>query len=447
MATKKPTKKPPKQDSLSNSGTAEIPLSRQEIALDTGLLRENALQGRRLLVCVSASIAAYKAADLCSQLSKAGAEVQVVLTEAASQFVGAATFRALTRRPVLIGLFDEPETERIAHIDAAQTADLVIVAPASANVIAKLAHGIADDMLTTCLLATPASTPLIIAPAMNTVMWEHPATRANVELLALRGVHIVQPSYGLLACQDIGTGKLASVDTIMTAILDRLSPLRDLAGYRLLVTAGATREPLDPVRFLSNRSSGKMGFAVAERAARRGADVTLVSGFTTAPLPNGVRNLRVETADEMYAVCMDAIKDFDLFIGAAAVADYTPQEPAQHKIKKSAQTDSETLTLNLRATRDILAAVGAQKRPGQFVVGFAAETADLIDSARRKLHEKNADLIVANDVTRPGAGFDIDTNIVTLIGREIELPLPIMPKRDVADRLLDEIHKMMTAKA
>src|SRR5579884_1981700 len=255
------------------------------------------LAGKRILLGVSGSIAAYKAADLCSRFGKLGADVHVVLTAHAAQFVGPATFRALTRNPVLTDVFDESHARRIAHIDLAQSADLVVVAPASADVLAKMAHGLADDMLTTCLLATPAATPVLVAPAMNTVMWEHPATVSNLETLRTRGVQIVQPGYGVLACQDVGYGKLADVPEIVRAVVDRLAQARDLAGRRFLITAGATREPLDPVRFLSNRSSGKMGYAIAAEAEARGAQVTLVSGFATAPAPQGVKIVRVGSAD------------------------------------------------------------------------------------------------------------------------------------------------------
>lgn len=401
------------------------------------------LAGKTILLGVSGSIAAYKAADLCSQLSKLDAEVHVVLTPNAAQFVGAATFRALTRNPVLSDVFDEPHARRIAHIDLAQSADLVLVAPASADVLAKMAHGIADDMLTTCLLATPAATPLLVAPAMNTVMWEHPATTANVKTLEARGVQIIQPGYGLLACQDVGTGKLADVPDILAAVVDSLAPTQDFAGKRVLITAGATREPLDPVRFLSNRSSGKMGYALALEAARRGAEVTLVSGFATVSPPPGVTLVKAESADAMLAACAERFAGCDLFIAAAAVADYAPETVATEKIKKpdlpaDTRGNQEGLTLRLRRTPDILATLAAQKRIGQTVVGFAAETNDVLANAQKKLTSKRVDLLVANDITQAGAGFDTDTNIVTLLwpdGRQEALP--ILPKAEVAKRIFD----------
>ena len=355
-----------------------------------GTERGISLTGKQLLLGVSGSIAAYKAADLCSRLGKIGIEVHVVLTENAARFVGEATFRALTRNPVLTGVFDEPHARRIAHIDLAQSADLVLVAPASANILGKYAHGIADDMLSTCLLAVPPQTPVLVAPAMNTMMWQHPATMANMTLLSTRGVQIVQPAQGLLACQDVGIGKLADVEEIVQAVLTGLTRLQDLAGRKLLLTAGATREPIDPVRFLSNRSSGKMGFALAEEAARRGADVTVVCGFTTAPVPIGVHLIRVQTADEMLAACAAHFMACDGFIAAAAVADYAPVFVSEQKIKKPDAITQEELTLPLRRTPHILTLLAARKRTGQVVVGFAAETENLLENGRKKARDTAA---------------------------------------------------------
>jgi phosphopantothenoylcysteine decarboxylase/phosphopantothenate--cysteine ligase len=403
------------------------------------------LYGKQILLGVSGSIAAYKAADLCSQLGKLGAEIHVVLTSHAVPFVGAATFRALTRNPVLSDVFDEPHARRIAHIDLAQSADLVLVAPASADLLAKMAHGLADELLTTCLLATPAATPVLVAPAMNTVMWEHPATVVNLQTLQERGVQIVPPGSGLLACQDVGTGKLAEVEEIVRAVVDRLTRPQDFAGRRLLITAGATREPLDPVRFLSNRSSGKMGYAIAAEAAQRGAEVLLVSGFATATPPAGVELVRIGSAEEMQAACAARFPACDLLIAAAAVADYTPEKVALQKIKKpDVAPDEDVLTLRLRRTPHILANLSAMKRPGQVVVGFAAETQDAPANARRKPYASRLDLMVANDVTQAGAGFEGDTNLVTLLwpdGRAEALPL--LPKREVARLLLDAVRPLL----
>lgn len=405
------------------------------------------LTGKKILLGVSGSIAAYKAADICSRLGKQGAQVTVVLTEHAAHFIGAPTLRALTRHPVLTDLFEEPLTERIAHIDLAQSADLILVAPASANILAKMAHGLADDMLSTCLLAAPPSTPLLVAPAMNTVMWDHPATRANLATLQARGVQPVQPGYGVLACQDVGYGKLADVDEIVQAVVDRLTPNRTLEGKRILLTAGATREPLDPVRFLSNRSSGKMGYAVAAEAAARGAEVKLVSGYATVPVPAGVELVRVGSAEEMYRACETCFDDCDLFIAAAAVADYTPETVAPQKIKKEGEEGGgETLTLVLRQTTHILKTLAARKRPGQIVVGFAAETENLLTNALAKLRSRNLDLVVANDVTQAGAGFDTDTNIVTLLWPDGHADaLPLLTKAEVASRLLTALQPLLAA--
>lgn len=401
------------------------------------------LNGRNILLGVTGSIAAYKAADLCSHFGKLGANIHVVLTRNAARFVGESTFRALTRNPVVVDLFDEPVDRRIAHIDLAQSADLVLVAPATANLVARYASGIADDMLTTCLLATPAATPVLIAPAMNTVMWEHPATLTNIAVLQSRGVQIVQPGHGVLACLDTGVGKLADVSEIVKAVLERLAAAQDYSGKRVLVTAGATREPLDPVRFLTNRSSGKMGYAIAAKAAERGAQVTLVSGSASVPVPQGVSIVSVETAEEMCAACVELFPDAHLFIGAAAVADYTPTEYSTNKIKKS-KTD-ERMTITLQRTTDIAAEIGKRKRRGQITVGFAAETEDLLPNAKRKLISKNLDLIVANDVTLEGAGFHVDTNIVTLVWPDGKtLPLPKLSKPETAERLLDAILPLMS---
>lgn len=393
------------------------------------------LTGRKILLGVSGSIAAYKAADIASQLGHLRANVHVVLTRHATEFIGAATFRALTRNPVLSDIFDEPFDRQIAHIQLAQESDLIVVAPATANLLAKMAHGIADDLLTSVLLA--ATAPVLAAPAMNSSMLDHPATQANLETLRSRGIAFVDPKFGVLACRTEGWGKLASVETILQAIVDRLCRSQDLSGRHVVVTAGATREPLDPVRFLSNRSSGKMGYALAEAAAQRGATVTLISGSASAPIPNGVGIVRVETTEEMLNASEAAFKRCDLYIAAAAPADFTPETVAPEKRKKGAE--GEILTLRLRQTPDILSRLTAHKA-GQFVIGFAAETNDLIAHAEEKIRRKNLDLIVANDVTAEGAGFEVDTNIVTLLwpdGRRE--PLPILSKRILADRLLDAI--------
>ena len=391
-----------------------------------------------ILLCVSGSIAAYKAADICSGLLKTGADVTVALTRAAARFIGPATFRGLTGSDPLTDVFDEPIERRMAHIAAAQQASLVLAAPATANLLAKMAAGIADDIVTTCLLAVPRGTPLMAAPAMNTAMWEHPATQANAILLQQRGVQLIPPASGLLACGDIGDGRLADVADILEAVQRRLMRSGSLTGLRVLITAGATREPLDPVRFLSNRSSGKMGFALAEAARDRGAAVTVLAGFTTAPEPAGIRVLRAPSAAEMHASALALCGEADVVIAAAAVADYTPAAPSASKLKKLAS--GEKLVVELQRTPDIIADVSAARRSGQTIVGFAAETHELAAHARQKLKSKALDLVVGNDVMRQGAGFETDTNAVTIVwpdGRTDEHD--VMPKRVAAERIWDAI--------
>lgn len=393
------------------------------------------LAGRRILLGVSGSIAAYKAADIASRLGHLGASVHVVLTRSAAQFIGEATFRTLTRNPVLSDVFDEPFDRQIAHIQLAQESDLILVAPATANVLAKLAHGLADDLLTTVLLA--ATAPVLVAPAMNSAMLQHPATQANLETLRARGVTLVEPGFGVLACRTEGYGRLADVEAIVEAVAERLTRARDLEGLRVLVTAGATREPIDPVRFISNRSSGKMGYAIAEAAVARGAQVTLISGPASVAPPPGVEVVRVGTTEEMLAAAEARFDACDLFMAAAAPADYAPEAVAAEKIKR--EKAGKRWTLCLRETPDIVATLSARKTH-QITVGFAAETHDLLNHAAAKLKRKRLDLIIANDVTAEGAGFEVDTNIVTLVwpdGRTETLPQ--QPKRALADRLLDAI--------
>lgn len=391
-------------------------------------------QPPRIVLGVSGSIAAYKAADVASKLIGDGSMVYPVMTRGASRFVGAATFSALTGNPCPIDTFDEVYPGRIAHIWLAQNCDVVAIVPASMNVIARLAHGLSDDMLTAVALATSA--PILIAPAMNTGMWNNPATHANMELLRQRGYYVVEPVSGRLACRTDGEGKLADVAEVLAAIREIVRGTRDLAGKSILITAGPTREPIDPVRYLTNRSSGKMGYALAERAQARGARVVLVSGPTALDQPAGVEVVNVETAAEMETAVAQRSPSVDIVIAAAAVADYRPAEYADRKIKKS----SEPGEIKLARNPDILAALGRSKRPGQILIGFAAETDDVDAHAEKKLREKNLDWIVANDVTAEGAGFEVDTNIVTIVSSTGERrELPKMSKRDVADRVLDLI--------
>lgn len=388
---------------------------------------------KRIVLGVSASIAAYKAAEIASALVKEGVDVYPILTRDATRFIGPATFHALTGNPCPVDTFEEPYPGQIAHIYLAQNCDLFVIAPASMDVIAKLAHGFGSDMLTTSALATRA--PVLLAPAMNTAMWENPATQANIARLREYGYRFVEPVSGRLACRTEGLGKLADVEEILSAIRSYLHTAQSLAGRTVLVTAGPTREPLDPVRFISNRSSGKMGYALAQAAADRGASVVLVSGPTSLPAPDGVEFVSAETAAQMQEAVLARASAADIVIQAAAIADYTPAEVAPQKVKKTGQP----VTLTLAPTTDFSILIGRDKRPGQILVGFAAETENVLEGARRKLETKNLDWIVANDVTAPGAGFDVDTNIVTLLSRYETITLPLLTKREVAERILDAI--------
>ncbi len=392
-------------------------------------------EGKHILLGVTGSIAAYKAADIASKLTQAGAEVDVVLTEHARHFVTEVTFRAITRRPVLTDLFDEPEERQIAHIHLAKRADVLLVAPATANILAKLAAGIADDLLTTLALATHAR--LVIAPAMNTVMWEHPATQSNVRTLDARGALFVYPAEGMLACGDVGAGKLADTPTILQAVERVLNP--PLKGVRVLVTAGPTEEPIDAVRHISNPSSGKMGYAIAEEAVRQGAGVTLVTGPTLLEPPAGAQTVSVRTAQEMLEACLQVYDDVDVVIATAAVSDYRPAEVWHGKRKKG----DEEWTIRLVPNPDILRTLG-ERKGSRILVGFAAETADLLQNAQHKLCEKNLDLIVANDVSQEGSGFRTDTNRVTFLWADgTQTNLPLMSKREVAQRLLEALRERL----
>lgn len=384
---------------------------------------------------VTGGIAAYKACEVARELMRAGCRVKVVMTAAAQRFVTPLTFRALTGEPVAVSLWDDP-SQRVHHISLADEADAVVIVPCTANVIAKLAQGRADDMLTTTLLATEA--PVVIAPAMNTHMWLKEITQANVTALRERGHVFVEPGTGELACGDTGEGRLATVPEIVSATLVALRRTCSLEGVRLLVTAGPTREPIDAVRFIGNRSSGRQGYAVADEAAKRGADVTLVSGPVSLPVPFGVRCVRVETAADMHDAVMAAYPDADAVVMTAAVADLRPAEPAPGKLKKDAAPD----VLRLERTDDILAALGADKGK-RVLVGFAAETEDAAANARGKLVAKNLDLVVANDVSEPGVGFDSTVNRVVFVGADGDEPMPVMDKRAVAGALLDRLTDLL----
>jgi phosphopantothenoylcysteine decarboxylase/phosphopantothenate--cysteine ligase len=396
----------------------------------------------RITLGVTGGVAAYKAAELVRRLQQDGFSVQVVMTRGAREFVTPLTFAALSGQKVLTDLFSdfsggEANLESaIEHIAVAQRTDLLLVAPATADIIAKFARGIADDFLTTLYLASTA--PVVVAPGMNVSMWNHTATQENVEKLRARGVKIVDPAEGYLACGMIGAGRLAGQEEIVEAVREALKAQRDLAGETVLATAGPTREDLDPVRYITNRSSGKMGYAVAEAAAQRGAKVILVSGPVNLEVPAGVERIDVRTAKEMYHAVAERIADSSIAILAAAVADYRPVEQHAEKIKKG----HAPLTISLEPTTDILAEI-ARNKGQRIVVGFAAETDHVAENARKKLSAKNADLIVANDVTAEGAGYDRDTNIVTLFSRDgRDLALPKMSKSEVAQRILDEVVRL-----
>jgi phosphopantothenoylcysteine decarboxylase / phosphopantothenate---cysteine ligase len=392
----------------------------------------------KVTVGVSGGIAAYKAAELVRELQKHALDVQVVMTQAAQEFVQPLTFAALTGHKVITSLWELPEegggdaASSIEHMDAAQTTDALVVVPATANILAKFAHGIADDFLTTLYLATTA--PVIVAPAMNVNMWQHPATQANLEILANRNVRIVAPESGYLACGMTGAGRLAANELIVNAVLGVLHHRNDLTGETVLVTAGGTREALDPVRFLGNRSSGKMGYAMAEAAQRRGARVILVTAPTALRTPAQCEVIPVTTTEEMRQAVMSRLDQATIVIKSAAVADYRPRAQAGQKLRRSGP-----LTLELEPTGDILREVVEQRRPGMLVIGFAAETDDALAHGREKLLRKGADAIVLNDVSREGVGFDSDRNAVTFLTRDRSIEMPEMTKRALADHLLDEI--------
>jgi phosphopantothenoylcysteine decarboxylase/phosphopantothenate--cysteine ligase len=396
----------------------------------------------RVVLGVCGGVAAYKAAELVRRLQQEKLDVQVVMTRSAQEFLTPLTFAALTGEKVITGMFGQDASQpanvesAIEHIAVAQSTHLLVVAPATANILAKFARGIADDFLTTLYLATTA--PIVVAPAMNVNMWEHAATQENVEKLRARGVHVVEPDEGYLACGMTGAGRLASLDAIMQAVCGILGIRHDLQGETVLVTAGPTYEDLDPVRFLTNRSSGKMGYALADAAARRGARVILVSGPTALTPPAGIETIAVRSAEEMHSAVLARLGESTVVIKAAAVADYRPVEQHSRKIKRGAGR----ITLELEPTPDILADL-AHNKGERILVGFAAETDHVAEHAREKLQAKSADLMVANDVTQEGAGFDTDTNVVTLLARDgREIPLPRMSKFDVANRVLDEVLRL-----
>ncbi len=391
------------------------------------------LKGKSVLLGISGGIAAYKSAYLCSMLVKAGCDVQVIMTENATNFVGPATFEALTGHRTLTDTFDRNHEFSTEHVSVADKTDLVIIAPATANVLAKFAHGIADDMLTTTVLACDCLK--IAAPAMNTRMYENPVTSDNLKTLKAYGWDILEPASGRLACGDVGKGRMPEPDVLFDAVVQAVSSPKDMTGLNVLVSAGPTREALDPVRFITNHSSGKMGYAIAGAAATRGAHVTLVSGPVAITPPADADIVSVESAQEMYNAVTDRAGKNDIIIMAAAVADYTPLHYSDQKIKKS---DSD-YSLELARTKDILKALGEIKEKNQTLCGFAMETENVLENARKKLISKKADIIAANTANGENTGFKTDTNILTLITKDNETTLPLMTKEECAHRLLDAI--------
>lgn len=394
------------------------------------------MNGKNVVLGITGGIAAYRAAQIAREMTKRGAHVYCILTRNATNFITQQTMETLTGNPAVVDMFARPDKWEVEHIALAKRADVFLVAPASANFIGKVASGVADDMLTTTVMATRA--PLLIAPAMNSNMYENPVTQRNMQTLkTLLRAQFIEPKVGLLACNDVGKGHIADDEAILEAVERALTP-GDLTGKKVLVTAGPTREALDPVRFLTNRSSGRMGYALAEAAARRGAEVTLVSGPVALECPTGVRREFVESTQDLYCAMERLCREQDVIIQAAAPADYRPAHIAGQKIKKA---DGEAMELKLVENPDVAAMVGSRKRPGQVLVAFAAETQNLSENAAKKLNKKNVDFIVGNDVTRPGAGFDVDTNIITIFDRSGATELPMMKKTEVADKILDHVLK------
>ena len=393
------------------------------------------LKGKTVLLGVTGGIACYKSANLASALVKQGANVQVVMTRNATEFIGPHTFESLTGNRVSVDTFDRNYQFQVEHIALADQADLVLVAPATANVLAKLAHGLADDMLTTTILA--CNCPKIAAPAMNTKMYENPVTQDNLDILRKYGWEIVEPASGRLACGAVGKGKMPEPEDLLETVLHALSHEKDMSGLKVLVTAGPTREALDPVRYLTNHSTGKMGYAIARAAAARGASVTLVSGPVNLKKPPYMEVVDIVSAQDMFEAVTSRAPTQDIIIKAAAVADYRPATVAEDKIKKSGN-DSD-LSLPLARTSDILAWLGEHRAPGQFLCGFSMETRDMVANSKKKLEKKHIDLIAANNLKQEGAGFGVDTNLLTLISPDGAKELPLMSKEEAAHALLDEI--------
>lgn len=395
------------------------------------------LQGKTVVLGVTGGIAAYKMPNLASALVKLGCNVQVLMTQNATQFITAVTFETLTGNKALVDTFDRNFSFQVEHIAVADQADLVMIAPATANVIAKLAHGLADDMLTTTVLA--CNCPKIVVPAMNTKMYENPVTQDNLNTLRRYGWEVVEPASGYLACGAVGKGKLPEPEVLLQVILHDLAHEKDMMGKKVLVTAGPTQEALDPVRYLTNHSSGKMGYAIAQAAARRGAQVTLVSGPVALKRLPYVETVDVVSAQEMFEAVAVRAAEQDILIKAAAVADYRPMMVAEDKMKKS----DDALSIPLERTQDILGWLGQHRRPGQFLCGFSMETQNMVENSRKKLEKKQVDMIAANNLKVEGAGFGVDTNLLTLITKDGLDELPLVTKEEAADLLLDRILKRM----
>ena len=395
------------------------------------------LKGKTILLGVTGGIAAYKAAALASALVKQQAAVEVVMTQNATQFITPLTFEQLTGRRVMVDTFDRNFSHQVEHISLAQRTDLVMVAPATANVCAKLAHGLADDMLTTTILACRC--PKLIAPAMNTNMYENPVTQDNLDILRKYGWDVISPASGRLACGAVGAGKLPEPEDLLQHILKYLALPHDLAGKNLLVTAGPTQEALDPVRYLTNHSTGKMGYAIARMAMLRGANVTLVSGPTQIAPPPFVKVVPVTSASEMFQAVAEAAPQADMIFKAAAVADYTPETVADNKLKKA----DDSLSIPLKRTQDILQYLGRHRKEGQVICGFSMETENMLENSRKKLSKKNVDMICANNLKVAGAGFGVDTNILTIITKDTVQPLPLMSKEQAANAILDQAKALL----
>ena len=391
------------------------------------------LDGKCVVLGVTGGIAAYKMANVASGLRKAGADVHVIMTENATQFITPLTFETLTNNRCVVDTFARDFKYEVTHISLAKAADLIMIAPATANVIAKMAHGIADDMLTTTFMA--CTCPKIISPAMNTRMYENPITQDNLKILEHYGMEVIRPASGYLACGDTGAGKMPEPETLFEYILRTVGYPKDMAGKKVLITAGPTREAIDPVRYITNHSTGKMGYAIAKAAAYRGAEVTLVTGPVAIKPPMFVKVVPIESAEDMFQAVTGAAPEQDIIIKAAAVADYRPAVVGQDKIKK---TDGD-MSIALERTKDILGWLGQHRTPGQFLCGFSMETRDMLENSRAKLARKNLDMIVANNLKVEGAGFGTDTNVVTIITKDSEKELPKMSKEQVADELLTQI--------